>query len=140
MEKVKIDTGIQSFKLSTGGVLRFNPSDPNLYTRFENALDKLQQIQDDLVDQVRAMEHDDGAGVLRLMSQADGRMKAVLSQVFGKENDFDELLGGVNLLAVATNGQRVAANLFAALEAILIQGVERCAKEEAKRAKAQPVC
>ena len=31
---LSIDTGIQEFQINNGGVLRFNPSDPNVYNRF----------------------------------------------------------------------------------------------------------
>ena len=57
-------------------------------------------------------------------------MKDTLSWVFGQDNDFHRLLGGVNLLAVGTNGQRVVTNLFAVLQPILLAGAERCAKEQ----------
>lgn len=137
MKNVKLDTGIQSYKITGGGILRFNPSDPNLYARFVEALDQFQAIEDEMVAKARAMEHDDGAGFLRLMAQGDGQMKALLAQIFGRENDFDEILGGVNLLAVASNGRRVAANLFDALLDILERGVERCAQAEAQEAAEQ---
>ena len=58
----------------------------------------------------------------------------ILSQkkVFG--NDFDKILGGVNLLAVADNGQRVVTNLMEALQPILTAGAERCATQTADAA------
>lgn len=136
MEKLKLDTGVQAYKINGGGILRFNPADPNLYARFLDGLEKIQAIEAELIEQARGIVNDDGAAVLRLMSQADGRMKAVLSQVFGPENDFDEILGGVNLLAVAGNGQRVVTNLFRVLEPILAAGVEQVAQAEIAKAGA----
>ena len=47
-------------------------------------------------------------------------------------NDLDAVLGGVNLLAMGSNGQRVIANFLTALEPILAQGVRQCAAAEAK--------
>ena len=57
-------------------------------------------------------------------------MKQVLGWVFAPGNDFDKILGGVNLLAVANNGQRVVTNLLDALQPILLEGAERCAREK----------
>ena len=57
-------------------------------------------------------------------------MKEVLNWVFGNGNDFNKILGGINLLAVAGNGERVVTNLFAALQPILVAGAEACAKEK----------
>ena len=71
-----------------------------------------------------------GAAVLRLLAQADREIKDVLTQVFGQENDFDKLLGGVNLLAVAGNGQRVISNLLEALQPIMVAGAESCARQQ----------
>ena len=33
-QKLSIDTGVQEFEINGSGVLRFNPSDPNVYNRF----------------------------------------------------------------------------------------------------------
>ena len=61
-------------------------------------------------------------------------MKQVLNGIFGGENDFETLLEGVNLLAVADNGERVVTNLFAALEPILTEGARRCAEDKTAEA------
>lgn len=34
MKQLTIDTGVQEFEINGSGVLRFNPSDPNVYNRF----------------------------------------------------------------------------------------------------------
>ena len=34
MQELKIDTGVEEFRVNGRGVLRFNPADPNLYHRF----------------------------------------------------------------------------------------------------------
>ena len=73
----------------------------------------------------------------KLMTQADEKMKNILGWVFGESNDFHKLLGGVNLLAVADNGERVITNLFTALEPVLVEGAKRCAGELAAKAKAE---
>lgn len=130
MEKISFDSGIKSYKINGTGVLRFNPGDPNVYARFLEAADKLQDVENALVEEARKLPDADGAGVVQLLARADKEMKQVLGWVFGEENDFDKILGGVNLLAVADNGQRVVTNLLAALQPVLVEGAERCAREK----------
>ena len=65
-----------------------------------------------------------GQKALELLEKADRKTKEVLTWVFGEENDFDRLLGGVNLMAVAANGGRVVTNLFAALQPQVQAGAE----------------
>ena len=40
MEKLRFDNGVKSYRLGSCGVLRFNPSDPNLYARLMEAQKK----------------------------------------------------------------------------------------------------
>lgn len=130
MEKISFDSGVKSYKINGTGVLRFNPGDPNVYARFLQAADKLQDVETALVEEAKKLPEADGAGVVQLLNRADKEMKQVLSWVFGEWNDFDKILGGVNLLAVADNGQRVVTNLLEALQPVLVEGAERCAKEK----------
>ena len=134
MEKIQFDSGVRSYRINGGGVLRFHPGDPNLYTRFLEAVEKLKAVEEELT---RQAENAEGADVVKLMTLADEKMKGVLNWVFGADNDFHKLLGGINLLAVADNGERVVTNLFAALEPVLVEGAKRCAGELAEQAKAK---
>lgn len=134
MEKIQFDSGIRSYRINGAGILRFNPGDPNLYSRFLEAVEKLKEVEAELTRQAEAAE---GAQVVKLMKQADEKMKEILSWVFGPDNDFHALLGGVNLLAIADNGERVVTNLFAALEPVLVEGAKRCAGQQAEKIKAR---
>lgn len=142
MEKLILDTGVKEYQINDGGVLRFNPSDPNVYARFLDVTDKIQTVEDDLVAKAKEIEkaenqEQSGAAVLRLMAEADRKTKKLLAEVFGEENDFDAILGGVNLLAVASNGERVITNFLAALQPIMVSGAENCAKQQADAAVAE---
>lgn len=142
MEKLVFDSGIKEYKLGSGGVLRFNPSDPNVYARFMDAMDKIRVVETDLVEKAKELERvekqeESGAAVLRIMRDADRDTKKILSEVFGADNDFEKILGGVNVLAVAGNGERVITNLLAALQPIMVQGAEACAKQRSDAAVAQ---
>lgn len=133
MEKIQFDVGVKSYKLGDG-VLRFNPGDPNVYARFLEAVEKLKNIEAELVE--NAQKDPNGETFIQLMAQADRQMKQLLDWVFGQGNDFDRMLGGVNLLAVAANGERVVTNLLTALEPVILAGAKACAGEVSRKAVA----
>lgn len=134
MKKLKFDSGIQEFQIGGAGVLRFNPADPNVYARFVESVDRIKAIEKELVARAEAEKQTDtGAAVISLMHQADQQMKAVLGWVFGGSNDFDQILDGVNLLAVGSNGERIVTNLFAALQPVLAEGARTFAREQAAK-------
>lgn len=132
MEKIIFDSGIKEYEINNNGVLRFNPSDPNVYARFFDAAEQIQQIENDLVKKGESLNDAENSGeaAIRLMQEADTKVKGILSDVFGESNDFDKLLGGVNLLAVACNGERVITNLMQAMVPIIEQGAKRCAEQK----------
>lgn len=131
MNQLHVDLGIEEFAFG-GGVLRFNPSDPNLYARFLALPQDLEALQKQL--EKGMAEAVTGAGVLAQLEETDRRFKTLLTQVFGKENDFSRLLEGVNLLAVNGTGETVAENLLAALEPVLKQGAERFVQTQTQAA------
>lgn len=134
METIQFDSGLRSYRLG-GGVLRFNPADPNLYARFLDSVEQLKAVEEELTAQ--AAEDVQNRDILRLLRQADEKMKAILNRVFGGDNDFAVLLQDINLLAVAENGERVVTNLFAALEPVLVAGARECAAGQAARIRAE---
>lgn len=121
MEKLKFDTGVRCYKVG-GGVLRFNPADPNLYSRFLGAVEQLQTLEEEL-----SGSREDA---LQALCRADARVKEILAGVFGPENDLEAVFGGMNLLAVGSNGQRLLTNFIAAIEPVLHAGARRCAMAE----------
>lgn len=130
MKKIKLDSGLEEVAIGQG-ILRFNPKDPNLYVRFQEAVERLQQVEKELI----AQAPEDGSAAVQLLKKADEKMKEILDWVFGTGNDFNEILGGVNLLAVAKNGERVVTNLFAALEPVLLEGAKACVEDQVAAAK-----
>ena len=125
MEKLTFDTGLQSYRINGGGILRFNPADPNVYARFMEAAESIRAAEKEL---------EQASDVLGAITERDKKVKDLLGNVFGGGNDFHQLLGGVNLLAVAGNGERVITNLLAALQPVLMQGARRCAGQLAEDA------
>lgn len=134
MEKIQFDSGLRSYRINGGQVLHFNPADPNLYTRFLESVEKLKAVEEDLTRQAEA-EPADSQQILMLLTRADAKMKEILNWVFGGDNDFHKILGGINLLAVAENGERVVTNLFTALEPVLVEGAKCCAEQQAAKAR-----
>ena len=119
MQKLDFDTGVKEYAINGNGVLRFNPSDPNVYSRFYQAEEKLEKIQ----------VTDSG---LDALAAADRELKRLFNWLLGGDNDVDKALGGVSLLAVCKNGNTVAANLLSALEKILEAGAKQLVESKAE--------
>lgn len=130
MEKITFDTGIKTYQINDNGILRFNPSDPNLYKRFKDLRVEIEQIQKDYNERSKTTEED----AIDLLAEYDARVKKSLSHVFGEENDFDSILDGANVMAVASNGELVITNFLDAMLPIVEEGVKTYAKMEAQKA------
>lgn len=135
MQKLMFDTGVREFQLP-GGVLRFNPSDPNVYHRFMESIKKVEAVEKELVEKAKTLKENNGEEALALLAKADKDTKAALMEAFGHNNDFDQLVEGVNLMAVAGNGERVITNLLAALHPIIESGAKQFYDDKANAAVA----
>ena len=138
MKKFTIDTGIEEFEINGGKILRFNPADINLYKRFIDAQEEMLAVEKKLVAKAEAAGDDmNGEAVILLLSEADAEMKDVLNRVFGEGNDFNNIFEGVNLMSVATNGERVVTNFVAAILPIIEKGAQKAARAQAQGAAAK---
>lgn len=138
MEQLIFDSGIKEYQINGKGVLRFNPSDPNVYARFVSAMDKIKAVETKMAGKAKELEKSgqiDGEAVIQIMSETDKQMKTILNNIFGHGNDFDQILEGVNLMAVAGNGNRVVTNLLEVLQPIMEAGAKACADGEVQTAK-----
>mgnify|MGYP007110344983 CR=1 FL=1 len=135
MERLQIDTGVQEFQINDGGILRFNPSDPNVYNRFFTASEDIRKIDDEIAKETAAIQDGDNEGMLNIMKKADEKVKALLNDIFGLDNDFNQILGGINLLATGKNGKQVIINLLDALMPIFESGIKKSADEKLASAK-----
>lgn len=129
MEQLNFDNGMRQFQAG-GGILRFNPTDPNLYARFLEAVDRIQTLQ----TQLTAREDQP----LELLTQADKAVKEILQELFGPESDIPGVFRGVNLMALDSRGKTVLANFLEAVEPVLTQGIRECAAREAAHGAVQP--
>lgn len=139
MEKLNISVGIKRYQLVEGGaLLSFNPGDPNVYARYMEMVPKIKDVEQEMAGKAKAVDvnaTDAGEKTLQLMRETDRRMKEILNQIFGKENDFDEILMGVNLMAVTEDGSRVINNVLDALTPIMNDGAKSVVNTEVKNAK-----
>ena len=138
MEQLNFDSGVKEYQINGKGVLRFNPGDPNVYARFMDSMDEIQKVEKEMVAKADALNRDSaiaGEKVLSIMRETDQKMKSILNGIFGHENDFDKILENVNLMAVASNGERVITNLIAALQPIMEAGAKSCVGTEVNEAK-----
>ena len=126
--ELNIDTGVEEFRVNGRGVLRFNPADPNLYHRFFAAGAELDGYDAALTKALAALDGDEqqrAAAGLALLNEYDGKIKKLLTGIFGAENDFDAILGGVTLAGGGANGKRGVQNLLEARTPSLREGAER---------------
>ena len=121
MKKIKLDTGLMAYEIGCG-VLRFNPHDPNVYMRFQDAMAKLSALEE-------AALADETSSVLEKLQDMDKKVKALLGEIFGPGNDFDAICGGVSLFAADEKGVRLLEKLLAALEPVLLEGARKCAEK-----------
>ncbi len=141
MKKISFDSGVQEFQINDNGVLRFNPSDPNVYRRFFEAKDHIGKYAEEYEKKLAEVENQqpDERSAAEIafaeMADIDKKVKAELTYVFGAENDFDKILGGVSLLAVTKTGY-VITNLFEALLPIIEQGAKDQAQAKVTEIKA----
>ena len=99
MEQIRFDSGMKKYRINGNGVLEFNPCDPNVFARFLEATEKIRSIETELTQQASAIQPESaGEETLRLMAEADSKMKALLGEIFGGHNDFNAIL--LNLLGI----------------------------------------
>ena len=138
--KLNFDSGIREYEGPFGAKLRFNPRDPNVSARFMEATKKLEQIEAEYAaksEELKNAVQDDpnnGDQVLKLMQDADRKIKDILAWIFGAGNDFDAFFGGQNVLSVTENGERILTNFCAALIPVIEEGAKELTSQKVNAA------
>lgn len=138
MEILNLDIGVREYRLTQNGVLRFNPSDPNVYSRFLDAESAIRKVEQEMAEKAQTAEdgtQNAGELAIRIMHEADAKIKTILNGIYGHGNDFHAILDGVNLMAVGNNGRRIIDNLLDVLTPIMEQGAKDFANVEISNAK-----
>lgn len=148
-EKLIFDSGLVKLDVNGNGLLCFAPSDFNLYQRFlafAQELPSLEAKYRRCVEEtgissqpVAGSESQVAAAgkALDLARTMDADIKQRLATVFGPGNDFDVLLGGVNVMSWAGNGERVITNFLNAITPYLEKGVKSYMADAASGAVAK---
>lgn len=128
MEKLTFDNGVKEYSINGRATLRFNPADPNVYARYVECIDKINGIEEEMKAAGAAMDESSpnyAKQSLEIMRGADAKVKAMLRETFGAQNDFDAIFDGVNVMGVAVNGKMVITNFMEMLAPILEDGAKR---------------
>ena len=130
MKKLKFDLGFKDYEIGNG-VLRFNPNDLGVYSRFSEAGNRLAEVEKDMVAKAKNLGPEDkGEAVLKLLADADREIKKILVWIFGEHNDFDAIFGGVNVMSIGSNGERIITNFIHAIQPVLEEGAKQCADQQ----------
>lgn len=145
-QKLQFDDGLLHLDINGNGLLTFNPSDFNVYERFFQLARELPAIEKKYVSEIEEASTGDDPDDTKIFELAgrelerakeiDADIKRRLGDVFGPGNDFDALLGGVNVMALGSNGERVITNLLNALAPYIENGVNNHVESAASAAKA----
>ena len=144
VEKLVIDDGLIRLDINGNGILKFNPSDFNLYNRFMSFRKELLELEQKYHLEVEAAtpeaESDDRTieligKELEIARAIDLEVKHKLDAVFGLGADFDRFLDGVNCMAFGGNNRRIIDNLLDGLTPYLKQGAEKHINDTAAAAK-----
>lgn len=129
-EILSFDTGVKEFIIN-GVPVRFNPADPNLYSRFSDLQSEVERIESDFSE--KSSQCSDTADLLTLTTQYDKQVKSMLSEVFGGA-DMDAVFGGASVISPTDGGNMAIKNFFDCLTPIIQGGVKEYAKLEAVQA------
>lgn len=139
MPELKFDDGIIELDVNGNGMLRFNPADLNVYQRLCTLLRELPELEKKYAAEVDATsaqrpnpESLSSSEVVELAGEdldkakeIDAEVKKKLAWVFGPGNDFDQLLGGINIMSPGRNGERAITNFLNAITPYLKDGMKR---------------
>lgn len=141
-QKLIFDDGLVRLDINGNGTLAFNPSDFNVYERFYALIKELPEIEKRYEAEIEAAPEGSDTEDIELVGrelvrakEIDKEIKAKLSAAFGAGNDFDKLLGGVNVMAFGSNGERIITNLLNALVPYIEDGVKKHTSGVAAAAK-----
>lgn len=133
MEKISFDTGVKEYEINGSAILRFNPSDPNVYARFLDAIPRIQALGSEYLDQAKSGENQTSPAeiCIKAMQEVDSKAKDILNEVFGCGNDFHKIFAGVNVVALRLDGKtRVIDGFFEAMRPIMEGGIKLLVDQE----------
>lgn len=151
-KKLSLNSGIETYEIDngtvSGAVLRVNFSDTNLYFRFIEMQKSLEEIEKDFniktadfkskVDEKGFPIADENAGreTLSLMHEFDTKIKDKLTEVFGPDNDFDNIFAGVNVMSLDEKGNSIISNFLEMITPVIKKAMDILKKSDDEAVKA----
>lgn len=140
MENIVFDDGLIELNINNRGVIRFNPTDFNLYSRFFDICNKLQDIEKEykeLENQIDTTK-DDPETIAKLfagLNDIDRTVKRGLSDAFGDGNDIGSIFCGINIMSFGSNGERIVTNFLNSISPYIERGVSSYVNSAVAKAK-----
>ena len=136
MEKLAFNTGIKEMDCGFGVPLRVNFADPNFYERFGHMTQRITDIEKQMAERSKTKNITDGNDVLRILRETDLEVKSIMNETFGLGNDFDKIMGGMNIMAVCEDtGERIVTGFLNAITPLVHNGFEAFAHGKVEEAK-----
>ena len=111
MRELKFSDGIEEYRLNDRVSVRFNPTDVDFLEKLSSTFEKLDALQEETRKSRESITDD--REVFPVARELDGKMRAVLNDLFGKEI-CEPLFGSMNVFA-SSGGLPVWANLMLAI-------------------------
>lgn len=120
MRELRIETGLQEFRVNDKCVLRFNPADPAFADRIYTALESLKKQQDNKAVDIDTIPE---TKVFEYLRELDADMRDTINGVF--EDDVCTPLFGTMSVYASAGGTPLWMNLMMAVIDELDEGIKR---------------
>ena len=149
VKKLKLNSGIETYDIDNGtekgAKLKVNFSDTNLYSRFLEMEKSLSDIEKEFevetsefkgeIDETGFSNQTQSRNVIKIMRDFDVKIKNKLSDVFGSDNDFDNIFAGVNVMSLDGKGNSIISNFLSMITPIIEQSLDNVRKADSDTVK-----
>ena len=125
--KLNIDLGLRSYEVcdadgNTVGVIRFNPSDAGLVSRWGDVEKQLREI----------IKDQDGYDTIEKIGELDEKIRGLIDFAFGTKVS-EVFFKNVSSLAMCEDGELVLEKMLAAIEPIIVDAQDAAQKKSEAR-------
>lgn len=111
MKELRIETGVQQYKLAEDCIVEFNPTDSEFASRLFKVYDSLEEIHQRYRDELAS--EDDVKKIFATSKDIEAEMRSVLNGIFDKDI-CTPICGDISVYAIS-NGAPIWANILLAL-------------------------
>lgn len=153
--KISLNTGVRTYEIdngtSNGATLKVNFSDTNLYYRFFEMQKSLEEFEAEFKQKTAEIKDkldenglpindeqktEQGIKMIEIMHDSDVKIKNKLADVFGTDNDFDDIFAGVNVMSLDEKGNSIISNFLEMITPIITESLDAMKKSDDKAVKA----